>query len=154
MEIRKVRLLSVILCFSVFLLVMGCVSVKKVSSETQRIALQPMVEKGLGELEFAYESRSLKDFTQLLDKDFEDKGRFRAVLESYFSSVTNLHIHFIIDMVVADKNGVNVRLHWFKKAVTGSGVVIELEGSSQFLFKKYPDKTLRLRRIIKINPFF
>ena len=154
MAIRTREFIFLILPFFVFLSGVGCVSAKKVSFDMQRIALQPMVEKALGELEFAYESRSLKDFTQLLDKDFVDRGRFQPVLESYFSSVTSPHIHFVIDMVVADKNGVNVRLHWFKRAVTGSNVVIESEGQSQFLFKRYPDKILKLKRIIKENPFF
>lgn len=154
MKICKAGFLSIIL--SVFLLLSGtgCVSVKKVSIESQGITLQPIVEKTLAELEFAYDSGSLKDFRQILDRDFEEQGKFLSVLESYFSSVKNPRIHFVIDMVVADKNGIVVRCHWFKRGLTGSSVVIELEGSSQFLFKRYPGKILKLNRIIKGNPFF
>ena len=154
MAISKAGFLFIIL--SVFFLVLeaGCVSARKVSVETQGITLQPIIEKTLGELEFAYNSGSSKDFRQILDKDFEERGKFLSVLESYFSSVKNPHIHFVIDMVVADKNGIIVRCHWFKRGLTGSSVVIESEGASQFLFKRYPGKILKLNRIIKGNPFF
>jgi len=153
-RIRTSGFLLIILTFALLLTGMSCLPARRVSPQTQRITLQPIVEKALGELEFAYGSRNTKDFMQLLDKDFEARGRFQSVLESYFLSVSNPHIHFVIDMVVADKNGVKVRLHWFKRALTSSNVAIEFEGSSQLLFKKYPDKSLRLKLIIKENPFF
>ena len=151
--IKNKRLLPVVLFFALLSLGMGRAPRKEILVETQRMALQSLVEDALGDIEFAYESKNSEELMGFLDKNFEGRERFQAVLESFFHSVERPHLHFVIDMILADKNGVNVRLHWFKRGVTGSNVFIRAQGSSQFLFKRYPDG-LRLKRIDKENPFF
>lgn len=121
--------------------------------ETHRLALRSVVEEALADIEFAYESKNLESFLKLLDEGFEGKARFQADLSSYFLILDKPHLHFVVDMVIADKNGVTVRLHWFRKGVTASLVTIKQQGLAQFLFKKYPEG-LRLRRIGRDNPFF
>jgi len=117
------------------------------------LSLQSIVEEALGDIEFAYESKNLEDFTELLDTGFPGRTRFRAVLADYFLYLNKPHLHFVIDMVIADRNEIVVRLHWFRRGLTSSLVTIKLRGQTQFLFRKYPDG-LKLRRIDKDNPFF
>jgi len=153
MGIKKVNPLFIVFPFLILSLGMSCAPRKSASLQVERSVLQLMVEQALGDIESAYASKNKDDFLGFLDKDFVQKERFGSVLESYFLSVNNPHLHFVIDMVIADKDGINVRLHWFRKAVTSSGVLIKLQGSSQLLFKRYPQE-LRLKRILQENPFF
>jgi len=145
--------LFIIFPFLILSLGMSCALRRTMNPEMQRMILQSMVEEALGDIEAAYESKSLEDLMSFLDKDFEAKARFQSILESYFISISRSHLHFVIDMIIADKNGVNVRLHWFRKSLTSLNVVIKLQGSSQLLFKRYPEG-LKLKRIDKDNPFF
>ncbi|MDO8662497.1 MAG: nuclear transport factor 2 family protein [Candidatus Omnitrophota bacterium] len=132
---------------------MSCVPRRSINPETQRMVLQSIVEEALGDIEAAYAAKDLEGLMSFLDKDFEARSRFQSVLESYFVSVNRPHLHFVIDMIIADKNGVNVRLHWFRKSLTLLNVTIKPRGSSQLLFKRYPEG-LKLKRIDKQNPFF
>ncbi len=145
--------LFIIFPFLIFSLGMSCAPRRSMNPQRQRTILQSIVEESLGDIEAAYEAKDLKELTSFLDKDFEAQARFQSILESYFTSVNRAHLHFVIDMIIADKNGVNVRLHWFRKSLTLLNVTIKLQGSSQFLFKRYPEG-LRLKRIDKDNPFF
>ncbi|MCX5695284.1 MAG: hypothetical protein NTW18_01260 [Candidatus Omnitrophica bacterium] len=132
---------------------MSCVPRRNINIEAQRLSLQSIVEEALGDIEFAYESKNLEGFTGLLDQGFPGKARFQAVLADYFLYLDKPHLHFVIDMVIADKNGIKVNVHWFKKAITNLNVAIKSRGSSQFLFKRYPEG-LRLKRVFKENPFY
>lgn len=153
MVIKK-RLSAFILLF-LLILSLGMVRApkKNMNHETKAVFLQVIVEDTLGDIEYAYASRNLDDFLVFLDKGFEDRPRFHFVLESYFSSISKPFIHFAIDMVIADKNGINVKTHWQRRGITSSGVVIKSQGKSQLLFKRYPEG-LKLKRIDKENPFF
>ncbi len=147
--------LSLFVVFPLVLLCLGMVSSprRSVSVETRSLALQSALEEALADIEFAYESKNPEGFLKLLDEGFEGKARFQSNLSSYFLSLDKTHLHFVIDMVLADKNGVTVRLHWFRKGVTSSQVTIKQQGLAQFLFAKYPDG-LRLKSVDKDNPFF
>jgi hypothetical protein len=56
-------------------------------------------------------------------------------------------------MVVNDKENINVRLHWFRGGLTGSGVMISVQGNSSLLFRKYADR-IKIIRISGDNPFY
>lgn len=147
------KIVIIIFILAVIFPASGCLVHRNVSVETLESSLEPLVENALVKIELAYASGNAQDFMKLLDKDFEARGKFASVLESYFNSVTDSRLHLAIDMVIADKNGINVRLHWLKTGVTGSGIAIRMRGKSQFLFKKYP-QGLSLMRITQENPFF
>ncbi|MFH0856168.1 MAG: hypothetical protein V1869_06670 [Candidatus Omnitrophota bacterium] len=153
MAIKKY--LPVLMLFSVliFLFGMSLAPKKKMNRQTQRIFLQVVVEDTLEDIEYAYASKDLNDFFALLDKGFEGGQRFKPVLEAYLRLISKPFIHFSIDMIVADKNEVSVRVHWQRRGVTGSGVVIKSQGKSQLQFKRCPEG-LKLKRIDKDNPFF
>ena len=152
-DIRVRGFLLIILTLAFLCLGMSRAPGKKLSPEARLIGLRSVLEITLGDIEYAYESKDLQGFLDFLDKGFAGRGRFQSGLEAYFFFINKPHIHFVIDIVVADKHGITVRLHWFRKAVTGSDVLIRSQGSTQFLFKKYPEG-LKLKGIYKDNPFF
>lgn len=126
---------------------------KSLNQETKAIFLQVIAEDVLGDIEYAYASKDLNGLLDFLDKGFDGRPRFEHVLESYFSSINKPFVHFAIDMVIADKNGINVKVHWQRRGVTSSDIVIKSQGKAQFLFKRYPEG-LKLKRILQKNPFF
>lgn len=150
-EIRKRRLWGIFL-LAILLLGMGRAP-RKESPVPQGMVLQVMVEDALAEMEYAYASRKAEEFMNLLDNDFEARERFRASLQSYFLYLERPHLHFVIEMIIADKNGIKVTLRWFRRALTPSQVAIKQQGKAQLLFKRYPDG-LKLKGIGKENPFF
>ena len=151
--IRRSQSLSILFLLLVFSLGMSPAPKKSVNPETKALFLQVIVESTLADIEYAYAFKNSNDFFDLLDKGFDDRSRFQPVLDSYFSSIDKPFVHFFIDMVIADKNGINVMVHWQRKGVTSSGVVIKSQGKSQLLFKRYPEG-LKLKGILQENPFF
>ncbi len=117
-----------------------------------QVILRSKVEEAFSDLESAYASKNIDALTAFLDKDFEAASWFGSSTENYLLSVSNPRIHFIIDAVLTDKNGITVRFHWFKKG-TVSGVETKSQGASLFVFKKYPE-ALRIVSIRGENPFF
>lgn len=132
---------------------MSCAPPRMINPQMQRMVLQSIVEETLGDIEAAYAAKDLRRLMNFLDRDFEARARFQSILEAYFISIDKPHLHFVIDMIIASKDGVKVRLHWFRKSLTRLGVTIKLQGSTQFLFKRYPEG-LSLKRIDKESPFF
>lgn len=126
---------------------------KAMPRQTKAIFLQVVVEDILGEMEYAYAFKDRDAFFSFLDTGFDDLPRFESILGSYFSSISKPAIHFFIDMVIADKNGINVKARWQRRALTSSGVLIKAQGKSQLIFKRYPEG-LKLKRILQENPFF
>lgn len=111
------------------------------------------INQTLDSIKFAYTSENLPDFINLLDKDYEDRLTFQSNLQSYFISHKNPEIMFITDVVLINKDKTSVRLRWFKKIVDNSGTFSKSQGSSQFVFKQYPEG-LKLFYIRQDNPFF
>jgi len=120
---------------------------------TDAESLRMLIDRAFAAIGDAYQSRSLIDMTELLDKDYEDLLDFRSALESYFLNVKELQINFVIDTTLIDKNKVGVRLHWFKKEIDNSGAFQKIEGSSQFVFKK-SEGELKLLYYRGDNPFY
>jgi len=138
----------------IVLLLMGMSSAPKnapVASPYEQIRKD--VGQTLDSLKSNYDSENLPDFTNLLAKDFENRQTFQSNLENYFISNKNLELLMIIDAVLVNKNKISVRLHWFKKSFTNSGVFSKSQGSSQFVFNKTAEglKFLYLRGD---NPFY
>jgi len=111
------------------------------------------IEVALSDIEYAYESRSVPAMKDLLDNDFEGRLEFIDSLQSYFLSVKEIQIHFVIDTLTSEKEKVSARLHWFKKTVDNSGVFGKKEGSAQLVFRNNPEG-LKLLYIRQDNPFF
>jgi hypothetical protein len=107
----------------------------------------------LATLKSAYESESLSDFMNLLDKDYEDRLTFQSNLQNYFISNKNPELIIITDAVVVTKDKISVRLHWFKKNFSNEGVFSKSQGSSQFAFIK-STQGLRLIYLRGDNPFY
>lgn len=130
----------------------GCAVQSRVDYQLGEVILRSRIEGAFSGIEAAYASKNAELLASFLDKDFEGSGRFRSDAEKYFLSADNPHIHFIIDTVVTDKNGVTVRFHWLKRA-TISGTETNSQGSSNFVFKKYPE-ALKVVFIRGENPLF
>ena len=120
------------------------------SSEEQ---IKTQVDQALANLKSSYESENLPDFTNLLDKDFEGSLAFQSNLENYFISHKNLELMIITDAVLINKDKVSVRLHWFKKSFTNSGIFSKSQGSSQFVFNNTAEG-LKLLYLRDDNPFY
>ena len=125
----------------------------KIPEPPQGLALQAMVEDALGELEYAYAAGDFRAFMGLVDKDFEGYEQFGAALKSYLLYVKHPHIHFIIEMIIADKSGIKARLHWVRRALTPAQVAVKVQGKAQLFFRRYPE-ALKLKGIDKENPFY
>lgn len=150
---KRLSFTSIVVIFlSIFLLGMSQApkGAPAVSSEEQ---IRTQVDQTLTSLKSTYASENLPDFMNLLDKDFEDRLTFQSNLENYFISHKNLELMIITDAVLINKDKISVRLHWFKKSFTNSGVFSKSQGSSQFVFNKAAEG-LRLLYLRSDNPFF
>lgn len=124
-----------------------------VSGQSFDSSVRSQTEQTLGVIKAAYESEKLPDFMELLDKDFEDRLNFQANLQNYFINTKDNEISFVIDSLLINQDKISVRLHWFKKSTTNTGFFSKTQGSSHFVFYKYPSG-LKLVYIRKDNPFF
>ncbi|UCG35445.1 MAG: hypothetical protein JSW17_01195 [Candidatus Omnitrophota bacterium] len=111
------------------------------------------VDGVFSDISFAYTSEDFISFVSLLDRDFEDLGNFKDALQEEFLSKKNLELRFVVDSVLQEKDRIFVRLHWFRKSTTSSGVISKTKGKSQFIFRQTP-QGLKLLYIRGNNPFF
>jgi hypothetical protein len=121
-----------------------------VSSDEQ---VRTQVGQVLAGLKSAYESESLPDFMNLLDRDFENRLTFQSNLENYFISNKNPELMLVTDAVLINKDKTSVRLHWFKKSMNNAGVFAKSEGSCQLVFLN-SGQEFKLLYIRGDNPFF
>ena len=151
------RFQSKLILLSLFFLLPFFLGMSLVSKSAPAASSEEQVriktDQVLVNLKSAYELESLPDFTGILDRDFENQLTFQSNLENYFISHKNSELIIITDAVLINKDKVSVRLHWFKKFFTNSGVFNKSQGSSQFVFKQYPEG-LKLIYIRQDNPFF
>ncbi|MCX5700314.1 MAG: hypothetical protein NTZ63_02075 [Candidatus Omnitrophica bacterium] len=121
--------------------------------QTQEILIRSIVEEFFQRIESAYAFEDLGGLMFLLDNNFDERNRFKLVLDEYLKSVSYPHIHFVIDMVVSDKDRLSVTVHWYKNATTTSGVEIRMRGLTQLVLVRRPEG-LKIIRIKRENPFF
>lgn len=153
MNIKVIKLIPVIFLSLFFSLGMSPQPSPKVNLQTQEMLTRLIIEEFFQKIESAYAFEDLKGFMDLLDNKFDDKGRFKLVLSEYFEEVSNPHLHFVIDMVLSNKDRLSVMVHWYKNATTLSGAGIRLQGLTQLELHRYPDG-LRIINIKRDNPFF
>ncbi|MFA5093144.1 MAG: hypothetical protein WC543_04315 [Candidatus Omnitrophota bacterium] len=149
--VERLRLLAVLF---LILFSLGMASAPKNASTTSLDSqTRVQVDQSIASLKSAYELKDLPGFTDLLDKDFENKLSFQSNLENYFNSFKDLELMMVIDTVLMNKDQVSVRLHWFKKSSDNLGSFAKSEGSCQFVFINRNQK-LKLLYIRGKNPFF
>lgn len=153
MPIKKIIFISIVASLSVLSLGMKYKVDPVANAQVRDVISRSIADQVIQEIESAYASKDLEGFMALIDKNFASKARFQAVLKEYFLYVENPHIHFVIDMMTSYNNKLSIKMHWFKRARTTSGVVINVQGSCVIDFKKRPDG-LKIISITRDNPFF
>ena len=143
----------------VMLIAMGCLLCSGMAENPQekpainKEISEKLIDATLSNIEVAYNKKSAQEFVDFIDKDYAARLEFNDGLQSYFFSVKELEIKFVIDSVLTTEEEASVRLHWFRKIVDNAGVFSKTEGNSQFIFKRYPEG-LKLLSIHQDNPFF
>jgi len=140
----------VFICFS---LGMSKISQESKSPFSQESSTRISIEQALADLKTTYESHNFEGLIDILDNNYEGRLEFQSSLQDYFLSHKDLTVNFVIDTVLKDKDQISVRLHWYKNIMDNSGVLSKSQGSSQFVFKQYPEG-LKLFYIRQDNPFF
>jgi len=153
MFFRKAVILA---CFTVACCVffgMAAAPSQAKAKEPPATAADIRAESFVTSIEEIYETGRDYYFMSLVDADFEDRITFNTNLTDYYNSHSNLSLYFVVDSVTTDKDKINVRLHWFRKALDSSGSFSKATGSSQLVFKSR-GSTLSLLYIRGDNPFF
>ena len=142
-----------LLSASLFLLGMSGAPAQPQAQEPPAAASDIRAESFVTSIEEIYETGRDYYFMSLVDADFEDRITFNTNLTDYYNSHSNLSLYFVVDSVTTDKDKINVRLHWFRKALDSSGSFSKATGSSQLVFKSR-GSILSLLYIRGDNPFF
>lgn len=123
------------------------------ASSQERGAVDEEVRVALQQLKFAYASRDVMRMMSCLDDKYPGRLEFNAAVQNYFLNHKELEILFYQDTVLGDRNMVNARIRWYKRAFTLAGAFQKTEGQCQLGFVR-TGRTLKLYYIRGANPFF
>jgi hypothetical protein len=123
------------------------------ASSQERGGADEEVRVALQQLKFAYASRDVMRMMSCLDGKYPGRLEFNAAVQNYFLNHKEIEILFYQDTVLEDRNMVNARVRWYKRAFTLTGAFQKTEGQCQLGFVR-TGRTLKLYYIRGANPFF